>query len=147
MLCVLLMAGLSGCFYEGYAVRRVAGPSDPPLTREEVERLSTAGVSEPVVAEMIEKRGAQSLSPDDLVALKKAGVPDSLVQKMIASERKEVARATEDYYVHPSNYYYYHDYPHYYPSYSSYYYGLGWGWGWGYHHHHRGGHMGVRIYR
>lgn len=145
MVCVLLLAGLSGCFYEGYAMRR-AVPPEPPLSREEVERLAGAGVSETVISEMVEKRGAAPLSADDLVALKKAGVPDPVVQKMIASERKEIAR-TEDYYVHPSSYYYYHDYPYYYPYYSSYSYGFGWGWGWGYRAYPRGGYMGVRVYR
>ena len=83
MLCVLLMA-MTGCYYQGYAVRKVV-PSEPPLSKEEVERLASAGVSEPVVMEMVEKRGSQPLSPDDLVALKKAGVSDTLVQKMISS--------------------------------------------------------------
>src|SRR5678816_1773183 len=100
MLCVLVLTGLSGCYYQGYAVRRV-GPAEPPLSREEeVERLATAGVSEPVVVEMIEKRGAVALSADDLVELKKAGVSDGLVQKMIASERKQTAQVVvDDYYL------------------------------------------------
>jgi hypothetical protein len=150
MLCVLLLAGLSGCYYQGYAVRRV-GPAEPPLSREEVERLATAGVSEPVVAEMIEKRGAVALSTDDLVELKKAGVSDGLVQKMIASERKQTAQVVVDdyYYAYPSSYYY--GYP-YYPYYSYPYYGVGvgfsygYGWGWGGYSYPRGS-MGVRVYR
>jgi len=150
MLCVLLLAGLSGCYYQGYAVRRV-GPAEPPLSREEVERLATAGVSEPVVVEMIEKRGAVALSTDDLVELKKAGVSDGLVQKMIASERKQTAQVVVDdyYYAYPSSYYY--GYP-YYPYYSYPYYGVGvgfsygYGWGWGGYSYPRGS-MGVRVYR
>jgi len=134
---------LTGCYYPGYAVRRVA-PVDPPASREEVERLASAGVSEPVIIELIEKRGASPLSPDDLVALKKAGVGDTVVQKMIASERKETAQVVvDDYYVAPS--YYAYDYPYY--PYSSAYWGVGWGWGWGYHHYHPRGYMGVRVYR
>ena len=150
MLCVLLLAGLSGCYYQGYAVRRV-GPAEPPLSREEVERLATAGVSEPVVVEMIEKRGAVALSADDLVELKKAGVSDGLVQKMIASERKQTAQVVVDdyYYAYPSSYYYGYPYYPYYP-----YYGVGvgvgfsygYGWGWGYHSYPRGG-GSVRVYR
>jgi hypothetical protein len=153
MLCVLLLAGLSGCYYQGYAVRRVA-PAEPPLSREEVERLANAGVSEPVVVEMIEKRGATPLSADDLVGLKKAGVSDSLVQKMIASERKQTAQVVMDdyYYAYPSSYYYYGGYP-YSPYYYPYYgvgvgvgFSYGYGWGWGSHSHWRGS-GGVRIYR
>lgn len=144
LLCVLLLAA-SGCYYQGYAVRKVVH-ADPPLSREEVERLGTAGVSEPVIQEMVEKRGAAPLSPDDLVALKKAGVSDSVVQKMIANERKQPENVVvEDYYVPPSRYSYY-DYP-YYPYYPYYSYGIGWGWGWGYHHHYPRGSAGVRVYR
>lgn len=145
MLCLLLLA-TSGCYYQGYAVRRTVA-ADPPLSREEVERLSSAGVSEAVTQEMIEKRGVVRLTPDDLVALKKAGVADAVVQKMIANERQEPTTvATEDYYVYPGSRYYYYDYP--YHPYYPYYAGVGWGWGWGYHHRHysRGG-MGIRVYR
>ncbi len=146
MMCVLALAGLSGCYYPSYAVRRVA-PVDPPVSREETERLAGAGVSEPVITELIEKRGAATLTPDDLVALKKAGVSDSLVQKMIASERKETAQVTvDDYYYYAPGYYGYPYYP-YYPSYGAYWgVGWGWGWGWGYHSYPRGS-VGVRVYR
>jgi hypothetical protein len=148
MWCLLTLIGLSGCYYEGYAVRRI-GPAEPPLSREEVERLSSAGVSEPVVVEMIEKRGASPLSTDDLVALKKAGVSDPVVQKMIASERKETAHVVIDdyYYAYPPSYYYGYGYP-YYPYYGvgvgdGFSYGYGWGWG----HSHSRGSIGVRGYR
>ena len=151
MLCVLLLAGLSGCYYGGYTVRRVA-PAEPPLSREEVERLTSAGVSEPVVVEMVEKRGAQPLTTDDLVALKKSGVSDPLVQKMIASERKpQPAQVVVDdyYYAYAPSYYYgYYGYP-YYPYYGvgvGFSYGYGWGWGGHYHSYPRGS-MGVRVYR
>ena len=151
LLCVLAMAGLSGCYYEGYAVRRI-GPSEPPLSREEVERLTSAGVSEPVVVEMVEKRGVSPLSTDDVVALKKAGVSDPVVQKMISSERKEPDHVVVDdyYYAYPPSYYYGYGYP-YYPAYGvgvgfGVSYGYGWGWG-GYHHSYPRGSVGVRSYR
>jgi hypothetical protein len=142
MLCLLLLA-TSGCYYHGYAVRQV--PSDPPLSREEVERLVGAGVSEPVVAEMVEKRGAAPLSPDDLVALKKAGVSDPIVQKMIESERKAPKVVVDDYYAYyPSYYYDYYPYYYYPHAYAGFYYGYGWGWG--YRSSTRGS-FGVRGYR
>jgi hypothetical protein len=144
MMCVLALAALSGCYYPSYAVRKVT-PSEPPVSREEAERLASAGVSEPVVTELIEKRGAATLTPDDLVALKKAGVSDALVQKMIASERKETAQViVDDYYYYAPGYYGYPYYP-YYPYYGA-YWGVGWGWGWGYHSYPRGS-VGVRVYR
>lgn len=138
MLCVLLLAA-SGCYYPAHTVRR-AYPTDPPITREEVERLASAGVSEAVINELIGKRGSVQLSPDDLVALKKAGTPDAVVQKMIASERKAPEPAVaEDGAAYPYSYYYY-DYPY---AYSSFSYGFGWGWG----YYRPRGYMGVRIYR
>ena len=141
-LCVLLLAGLAGCYVPAYAVRRVVAPADPPLSREEVERLASAGVSEPVLLELVEKRGSVRLAPDDLVALKKAGVGDPVVQKMIASERQQPAQvAVDEYYVSPS--YYYYDYPYYH-----YGYGFGWGWGWGYpRYYYPRATVGVRVYR
>src|SRR6185503_20372441 len=138
MLCLLVLA-TTGCYIPAHTVRR-AYPTDPPITREEAERLSSAGVSEGVMMELIGKRGAAPLTPDDLVALKKAGTPDSVVQKMIASERKqqEVAVIESDY---PSSYYYY-DYPYYRPWFS---YGFGFGWG-GYYRSRGYWGGGVRVY-
>jgi hypothetical protein len=136
-LCLLLLAA-AGCTYPAYTVRRPI-PTEPPVSREEIERLSNAGISEPVMIELIEKRGAQTLSTDDLIALKKADAPDPVVQKAIASERKIVERVVivDDYY------------PGYYPYYgASFSYGFGWGYpyyGYGYGYP-RGG-IGVRVYR
>jgi hypothetical protein len=139
---VLLLLASAGCM-SPYTVRRVVA-TDPPLSREEVERLSTAGVSEPVVDDMIDKRGALALTADDLVALKKADVPDTIVQKMIASERKpQQTVIVEDFYAYPA-----YGYP-YYPYYSSVSWGVGVGYGWG--HCYGGGYprgyLGVRSYR
>ena len=145
MLCVLLLA-MTGCYYQGYAVRKVVN-ADPPLSREEVERLASAGVSDPVLLEMVEKRGSAPLSPDDLVALKKAGVSDPVVQKMISSERKEASKVVVEDYYYPA---YYGGYPYYYPYYP-YYYGpsvtFGYGWGGYYHRGYPRGYGGVRVYR
>jgi hypothetical protein len=135
---VWALAGLAGCYYPAYTVRR-SSPVDPPVSKEEIERLASAGVSDGVMTELVEKRGAATLSTDDLVALKKSGVPDAVVQKMIANKR-EVASTTmvEEVYEYPREYYYY-DYP---------YYGYGFGWGWGgyYRAYPRYG-VGVRVYR
>lgn len=136
MMLVLGLATLAGCYIPAHTVRR-AYPTDPPVSREEAERLTSAGVSEAVIIELIGKRGATPLTTDDLVALKKAGTPDAVVQKMIASERKtpEVAVVEENPY--PYSYYYY-DYP-YYHTYFSY--------GFGYGYYRPRGYWGVRVYR
>lgn len=137
MLCLLLLT-VAGCTYP-YTVRRPL-PTDPPLSREEIQRMSTAGVSDGVVYELLDKRGAASLTPDDLVALKEAGTSDTLVQKAIASEKKIVEPVIIE------NYYYY-GYPYYGTSFA-----FGVGYGYGYYGHHHGGYyprgsMGIRVYR
>jgi hypothetical protein len=141
MLCVLLLAS-AGCTYPAYAIRKPF-PTEPPVSKEELVRMSNAGISEPLMIDLIEKRGANPLTPDDLVAMKNAGTPDSVVQKAIASERKVVERViVEDYYAYPYSGYY--GYPYYGASYS---YGFGWGWGGYYHGGYSRGGLGIRIYR
>jgi len=137
-----LPAALAGCLYAGSA-RETAAPAGPPVTRDEMERLSAAGISEPVLIELVEKRGARPLSADDLVALKKAGTSDAVAQKMIAAE----TRAPEVVVLEEPPYYYYH------PFYDPWYHHSSWhchpsiGFGFGYHRHrHRSG-VGARIIR
>jgi hypothetical protein len=142
LLCLLLLAA-AGCTYPAYTVRKPI-PAEPPVSKEEIERMSNAGISEPVMVELIDKRGAQPLSTDDLVALKKAGAPDPVVQKAIASERKVVEQVVVTDYYYP--------YAGYYPYYgASFSYGFAWGYPYyGYGHYYGGyprGYGGVRIYR
>lgn len=144
--CVLLLAS-AGCTYPAYSVRKTI-QSEPPISRDEIERMSSAGISEPIMIDLIEKRGATALTTDDLVALKKAGAPDPVVQKAISSERKIVERVYVDDYYYPNAYGYpYYGYPYYGVS-------VGFGYGWGYYgghygHYHGGyrGASGVRVYR
>ena len=133
LLYVVLLAS-AGCTVPSYTIRKPL-PTEPPLTREELERMSTAGLSEPVMMELIDRRGAAPLTPDDLVALKNAGAPDPVVQKAIAAERKFVERViVEDYYG--------------YPAYStSFSYGFGFGYGGYYYGGYPRGSFGVRVYR
>lgn len=143
LLCVLLLVG-AGCTYPAYTIRRPL-PTEPPVSKEEIVRMSSAGISEPVMVDLLEKRGANALTPDDLVALKNAGTPDPVVQKAIASERKIVERViVEDYYAYPYPYYYGYGYPYYGASFS---YGFGWGYGGYYYGGYPRGSMGVRVYR
>ncbi len=127
-ICIL---ALSGCIYERYDDRRAA-PGAPPLTRDEAERLAAAGVAEPTMVEIIEQRGARALTADDIVAIKKAGASDAVIQKMIATERKD---PPEIIYVEQPVYYrpYYYG-PYWYPS-----------WGFGYSTWGRRSGLGVRV--
>jgi hypothetical protein len=130
---MVLALGLGGCIVHERAPAEA--PPGPPVTRDEAERLSAAGVSEPVLVELIEKRGARPLTADDLVALKAAGASDTVVQKMIAAESREpdvvVVREPAYYYYYPYGYsywgpawglsfgygFYYHSHSHYRPAY------------------------------
>ena len=131
LLYVVLLAS-AGCTVPSYTIRKPL-PTEPPLTREELERMSTAGLSEPVMMELIDRRGAAPLTPDDLVALKNAGAPDPVVQKAIAAERKVVEHVVvQDYY----------GYPAYSTSFS-----FGFGYGGYYYGGYPRGYYGVRVYR
>ena len=137
MLCLLLLAAV-GCYTPTYTVRRPL-PTDPPLSREEIERMSSAGLSDAVVFELLDKRGAMPLTPDDLVAMKEAGTPDAVVQKAIATEKKVPQQVIVE------NYYY--GYPYYGTTFS---YGVGFGYGYGYGHCYGGyprGYAGIHAYR
>lgn len=121
-----LALALGGCIVHESAPPE--SPPGPPVTRDEAERLAAAGISEPVMVELIEKRGARPLTADDLVALKKAGASDTVVQKMIASETKapQVVVVHEPaYYYHPG--YYYYGWP---------YWGFSFGLGYSHYHSH-----------
>jgi len=146
-LCVLLLLS-SGCTTQTYTVRKPLLPMEPPVTREEIERMSSAGLSEPVMIELIDKRGSQALTTDDLVALKQAGAPDTVVQKAISSERKVIEQVVvHEYYAYPA----YYGYPYYGYPYSSVSFSYGVGFGYGYYGGYYGGYprgsMGVRAYR
>lgn len=85
---VLALGLLSGCVYYSRP-RGIPIPEGPPLTKADLERLAAAGISDGVVMELLDRRGAVKLSPDDVVALKKAGASDAVVQKALSSERRE----------------------------------------------------------
>lgn len=104
-----LLLILSGCFYETYE-RRGVNPPAPPLTAQDVRKLSEAGVSEAVILETIDQRGSKKLSVDDIVALKTAGASDTVIAKMQATERQEPQVVYVD---NPAYYRYY--YGPYYP--------------------------------
>jgi hypothetical protein len=89
MMLALGLALLGGCFYETYDRRAILPPVPPPVTRDEMERMAAAGVSETVMLEVVDQRGARPLSADDIVAIKTAGASDAVIAKMQATVRKE----------------------------------------------------------
>lgn len=128
----LALLALAGCVYESYGRRLAAGPTAPPVTREEAERMAAAGVSEPAMVEIIEQRGARALTADDIVAIKKAGASDAVIRRMQSSERKD---PPEVIYVEQPVYRSYYG-PYWYPSWGFSYstwgrrYGAGFRFGW-----------------
>ena len=113
-------------------------PAGPPLARDEIERLSAAGISEPVIVEVLEKRGARPLTADDLVALKASGASDAVIQKAMSVE----SRVPEVVLVEQPVYYTYRSY-----WYDPWYCSPHVGFGFGYSRWHRSSGLGVRIYR
>jgi hypothetical protein len=146
MFAAVLFLASTGCIYHRHPVEPM--PNSPPLPRDEAQRLAAAGVSEPVLIELIEKRGAEPLSAEDIVALKNAGAGDAVIQKMIALKRDDPPPpvAVEDVYYYPTPVYVTYDYyPYYYRPY--YYSSFGFGFGYSRHYGHRWSGLGVRIRR
>lgn len=76
---------LGGCIVHEH--REVPRPAEPPLTRDEALRLVQAGLSEPVVVELVLRRGVEPLDAAAVAELSKAGAPDALLQRMITAAR------------------------------------------------------------
>ena len=135
----ILAVVMAGCIIHRHQPR-AGSPDGPPMTKTDLERLAAAGVSDTVTVELLERRGAVKLSPDDVVAVKKAGASDAAVQKALTSERQEppLAMAEEPVYYYHHYYPYYWWYPHWYwyPTFSFGYHrwsrhgrvGIGFGW-------------------
>lgn len=101
------------------------GPREAPLTVGQVQGMLEAGVSEGLIREKAELAGVEKLSADDLVALKKAGAGDILLETLVKEEREPVRRApssrpTYSYGSYSSSYYGYYGNPYYYYGYPGY---------------------------
>ncbi len=102
---------LAGCVYT-YPTGR-SHPIEPPVQKSEMERLLAAGISEGVILEVVERRGTQRVSSDDLVTLKQAGASDGLLEKVVACERREPPRVVyyeSPVYYYPYRHWHYYDY-------------------------------------
>ena len=134
---LVALAALGGCIiHEQGPLPR---PADPPLSRQEVSSLVRAGVGEPLIFELAERRGVDPLDADAIASLKTAGASDGLLQKMLLAERRAPAVVVED-----APPYYYGDYY----GWGPYYPRFGWGFGFGYsgYRYYRPS-RGIRIYR
>ena len=79
----LLAAGLGGCVvYED----RYHTPGVTPVQKADVLSMRAAGYPENQILDMIQANGvARNLSADEIVEMKTAGVPDSVLNAMIAA--------------------------------------------------------------
>lgn len=112
------------------AVRTWIRPAPPPLGLDEVTRLADAGISDPVILGEIKSRGMSARpTSDQLVALKKEGVSDAVLQAMNeAPLRPDREVFVESAWPAPYPYYYYYPYyPGYYPYYWPWYGAPYWG--------------------
>jgi hypothetical protein len=125
---------LSACYAEP-AVRVHIRPNPPPLGVDEVTRLMDAGISDSVIVDEIKTRGMSARpTSDQIVALKKEGLSDAVLQTMneapLRSDHDVIVESLGSPYP-----YYYSYYPYYYPY--PYYYGPWWYGGpyWGFYYH------------
>lgn len=110
---MLLLAGCVYTYPRGHSLS-----TEPPVQKDEMERLLAAGISEGVISEVVERRGAQQVSAEDLVTLKQAGASDALLERVVACERRDPPRVV--YYERPVYYrcHYWHYYDYGWPSFS-----------------------------
>ncbi len=119
---------LSGCTAEP-AVRVHVRPNPPPLSVDVVTRLADAGISDPVIVDEIKNRGMSARpTSDQIVALKKDGVSDAVLQAMneapLRSDHDVIVESLGPY-PYPYPYYpYYYPYPYYWPWYGGPYWGV-----------------------
>ena len=87
VLCVLLSMPL--------AFSQQGAPA--PLTNASIVKMVKGGLAEPTIVSAIEASDVQfDVSPDGLIALKQAGISDTLIQVMIAAQAKKHDAASPD---------------------------------------------------
>ena len=86
---VLLLIAVAPLVLAGFG-----SAADEILTNELVIKLVAAGLSEGVIVEKIQASPSRfDLGTDNLIALKRAGVPDAVIQAMVRAHRSQVAAA------------------------------------------------------
>jgi len=127
-LAVLLLAGCATQTYTATA------PPPPGPTLAEVQSMVAAHVSDPVIISQIQNSSTRySLTADQIISLKNAGVSDVILNALINTASKPVpqpaTKVETEYYAYP--YVYVDPWP--------------WGWGWG-PHYYGGWHGGYHHY-
>jgi hypothetical protein len=143
----------AGCVVAPAAHRTVRPASIPPLTSEDITRMSKAGVSDSIIVEKLKADGiAARPTADQIVSLMKEGVSDRVLEAMLAARVLGPAElsAREAYVEAPEHGY---SYPYYSPAWG--YDACWWSWPypwwflWNYPRtwQHYGPRPGIRSYR
>ncbi len=92
-LCATAVLG-SGCVsYDpvpDYTVQPTAArPSAPPLSKQDVVKLTKSGVSADIIVAKVKRDGVSTtLSSEEIIELKNEGVSDSVIQAMLAEPNR-----------------------------------------------------------
>ena len=81
LLCFLL----ARCVFAQDPTQTVAAPGQSALTNDTIIKMVNAGLGEDVIVSMVNTQPAHyTLTPEQLITLKSAGVPDRIVTAMVA---------------------------------------------------------------
>lgn len=132
----VLGVALAGCVLPPrpiYRTQVASPPLRPALTTEDVLKLVRAGISEAVILQKLKSDGiAVAPSSDDLVALKKEGAGDRVIEAMLAARIGPPVAAEPLVVVYPySSWNFFYDGPWWGYPYGFY----PWGWHFGIRHH------------
>ncbi len=134
----ILGVALAGCLLPPRPIYRAQVPGPPPrpaLTTQDVLKLIRAGISESVILENLRSDGIAAVpSSDDLIALKKEGAGDRVIETMLAARigPPVVAETPIAVYPYSSSWNWYYDGPWEWSYPYSFY---PWGWHFGFRHH------------
>lgn len=115
------LVGLAACLLAGCLVGpvpryriRSSPPAEPPLTSEEILRMSKAGISDGIILEKIKADGiAVRPTAEQIVSLKKDGLSDLVIQSMVTARVPDstatVLEETHQAYPHDTYFYPYDD--------------------------------------
>lgn len=114
----------AGCVYR----ERIRGPDWPPVTQEEILRMTRSGVGEQVIIAKIQSEGfIGSVSSVDVEYLKQQGVSDKVIEAMISARPRVTYEEPQVIYRYSPTGWWLYD-PWYWPWWHP-------AWYWGYRHH------------
>src|SRR5437588_668645 len=72
----------------------LVGTAIADVGKEELKKLAQAGVSDDLILSYVRSKGTvEKLSADDLIELKRAGLSDALLARLVALPEKGIAQA------------------------------------------------------